>query len=268
MHRSMLVASAAVLLIESAQPAAATQLQPVSKWAVDFGDDRCVAYRTFGSNDHPVHLLLKPSPIGDVLQVQLAERGVNRSASPQRLSLTLGSNEPISVPQLQYGVGGKQVRMINLSKEQTDKLSASTTLQWSEPGKQYLLALGPMTNLIETVEKCREMLADAWNATLTKRVMLQAPPTPAKPLVSLFSTEDYPSDAAFKDQSGFSHVVIMVNEKGQVVDCSLIATSGVAVLDAQTCIILRKRAKFAPAIGADGKPTKGIFHQLVNWKMH
>jgi protein TonB len=96
---------------------------------------------------------------------------------------------------------------------------------------------------------------------------LQKGPTPVKPLVSLFSTDDYPSDAVFKRQSGYAHVVVMVDEKGQIVDCTLIATSGIAVLDAQTCIILRKRGKFTPAIGADGKPTKGIFHQRVNWEM-
>lgn len=263
----MFAAIAAVLFTVTVQPAAAAQLQPVSKWTVDFGDDRCVAYRTFGSTEHPIYLLLKPLPIGDVLQLQIAEKGINRPGTRQKVSLILGSDVPLNLLQLQYGADRKQVRMINLSKDQTGRLAASTSLQWSEPGKQYQLALGPMTKLIETVEKCRTMLAESWNATLTMQMTLRTGPTPQTPLVSLFSANDYPSDAVYKGQSGYAHVVLMVDEKGQIIDCTLIATSGIAVLDAQTCIILRKRAKFTPAIGADGKPTKGIFHQRVNWEM-
>lgn len=267
MRSHVFAASAAVLIATTIPSASAAQLEPVGKWTVDFGDDRCVAFRTFRSTSHPVYLMLKPSPIGDVLQLQIAEKGINRPGSQDEVRITLGSGEPTRMLQLQYGVDGKQVRMINLSKEQTGELAGSTALKWSERGKEYQLALGPMTKLIETVEKCRGMLADHWNATLTKQMALQKAPTPEQPLISAFSTDDYPLDAVRKGHSGFAHVVLMVDEKGQVVDCTLNATSGIAVLDAQTCIILRKRGKFAPAIGADGKPTRGIFHQRVNWEM-
>jgi hypothetical protein len=247
--------------------AAAAPLEPAGKWTVDFGESRCVAYRTFGPSKSPVYLLLKPSPVGDVLQLQIAEKGIKRPGVQESVRLALGNSPPFPMLQLQYGVDGKQVRMVNLSKEQTASLSAATSLHWMERGKQYQLALGPMTKLLETVEKCRAQLSDYWNGTLTKYMSLQKPPTLNKPLQSLFSTDDYPWDAVRQRQSGLAHVVVLVDEKGGIVDCTLIATSGIAVLDAQTCIIIRKRGKFAPAVGADGKPTKGIFHQRVNWVM-
>jgi len=260
-------AVAAALSINLVQPAVAASLQPVGKWTVDFGNDRCVAYRSFGDANDPVHLLLRPSPVGDVLQLQVAEKGINRQGTQEKASVAFGGDAPVPILSLQYGVSGQSVRMINLSKEQAARLSAATTMRWSERGKQYDLALGPMTKLIETVEKCKEMLADHWNATLTKRMALKVEPSMDKPILSLFSTNDYPWDAVKGGQSGLAHVVVLVDENGRIADCTLIATSGIALLDAQTCIIIRKRGKFAPAIGADGKPTRGTFHQRVNWEM-
>ena len=266
--RSLVSATSLVAIsILAARPALADPLQPSGKWVVDFGEDRCVAYRTFGSRAHPVHLLLKPSPIGDVMQVQVAERGTNKAGTQESAVLTFGDGPPLSILQLQYGADKNQVRMVNLSKEQVTKLSASTSLGWKSRHRDYQLALGPMNKLIETLDKCQVMLADHWNATLTKQMALKKSPSLDKPLMSLFSSDDYPYDAMRKDQSGFAHVVVMVDETGKIADCTMIATSGIAVLDAQTCIILRKRAKFHPASGADGKPTKGIFHQRVNWEM-
>jgi TonB family protein len=262
-----LAAIAVAVSLQSIQPAAAASLQPAGKWTVDFGDDRCVAYRGFGNSKNPVHLLLKPSPVGDVLQLQIAEKGINRPGTQEKVSVALGSEAPVLMLQLQYGSNGQSVRMINLSKEQASRLSAATTLRWSERGKQYDLALGPMAKLLDTVEKCKNLLADHWNATLTKRMALKEAPSMDKPIMSLFSTNDYPWDAVKKGQSGLAHVVVLVDENGRMADCTLIATSGIAVLDAQTCIILRNRGKFKPAIGADGKPTRGTFHQRVNWEM-
>ena len=267
--RSLVSAVCLVALsIIAARPAlSAEPLKPSGKWVVDFGENRCVAYRTFGSLAHPVHLLLKPSPIGDVLQVQVAERGAKGPGIQEQAKLTFGDGPPHTLLQLQYGADKNQVRMVNLSKVQVSELSKSTGLGWKSRHRDYHLALGPMIKLIETLDRCQAMLADHWNATLTKQLALKKSPSLDKPLLSLFSSDDYPFDAMRKDQSGFAHVVVMVDETGKIADCTLIATSGIAVLDAQTCIILRKRATFHPAIGADGKPTRGIFHQRVNWEM-
>lgn len=239
----------------------------MDKWVVDFGEERCVAYRTFGSSSNPVYLLLKPSPIGEVLQAQVAEKGSNEPGIQEQAKLTFDDGLPNTMLQLQYGVDKKQVRMVNLSKDHASRLSKSTSLGWSSRHRDYRFVLGPMAKLIETLDKCQAMLAEHWNATLTKQMALQKPPTLDKPLLSLFSSNDYPYDALRKHQSGLAHVVVMVDETGKIVDCTMIATSGIAILDAQTCIILRNRAKFSPAIGSDGKPTKAVFHQRVNWAM-
>ena len=59
--------------------------------------------------------------------------------------------------------------------------------------------------------------------------------------------------------------VLLIDETGRVADCTVIETSGVASLDAQTCGAVKLQARFKPAIGLDGKPAKDGVVQRVSW---
>ena len=111
------------------------------------------------------------------------------------------------------------------------------------------------------------MLADDWNASSATKALLKQEPRLDKPVVELFSTDDYPSQAVFAEQSGTAKVVGLIDEKGEMADCMVVETSGVAVLDAQTCNKVKERGKFSPAIGQDGKPAKSVFETRVRWVM-
>ena len=265
MRNLVLLAASALAL----QPAAAeAQLPPTGKWTVDFGDARCLAYRAYGPESRPLYLLIKPSPIGDVLQLQLAEKGSDRQGVQEEARLSFDGGTPIQMSQLRYGSNGKHVRMVNLSRDLTARLAAARALHWSARGKEYQLELGPVDKLVRTVGECRVKLGDYWNGTPEKMAALaKGPRLQAPSIISLFESDDYPSQAVTKDQSGMAQVVALIDEKGGVADCTVIETSGVAVLDAQTCIIITRRGKFDAAFGADGMPAKGIYTQRVRWEM-
>ena len=59
----------------------------------------------------------------------------------------------------------------------------------------------------------------------------------------------------------------MIDASGVVQDCVPEETSGSAVLDAMTCIVLRQRAKFKPARGVDGNPIHSYLDQHVTWRL-
>jgi TonB family protein len=86
-------------------------------------------------------------------------------------------------------------------------------------------------------------------------------------LASLISANDHPGVAVMEGQSGAVTMVLLINEQGRVADCSLVQSSGMAVLDAQSCAIMRERAKFTPAVGPDGKPRKDAMIQKVTWRL-
>ena len=91
--------------------------------------------------------------------------------------------------------------------------------------------------------------------------------SPLKPLNEYISTRDYPTQAIIDGSSGASRVTMMIDETGTVKDCLVEETSGIASLDAMTCIAFQSRAKFRPALDAAGKPVRSIATQKVVWKV-
>ena len=68
-------------------------------------------------------------------------------------------------------------------------------------------------------------------------------------------------------QSGTVSFALLIDEAGKVADCTVIKTSGIAALDAQSCFVVKERAHFTPAIGADGRPAKDARTASVTWLM-
>jgi protein TonB len=86
------------------------------------------------------------------------------------------------------------------------------------------------------------------------------PPSPgAKNVVQLFSTDDYPKKAAKVGMEGRVIARLIVSTRGTVRKCEILESSGWAILDKQTCKILKKRARFSPARNQQGKPIEDIF---------
>lgn len=249
------------------QSASAEPLQPTGKWVVDFGDNRCVAQRIYGDAAKPVYLLLKASAIGEGLQLSVAVKGPNGYGVQEKAKLSFGGGEPVDHWQLRYGVDKKRVRMVNLAKADVERLAKATELRWDTANLDYSFPLGPMSNLVKVMEECRAGLGEYWNATPEKVVSLKQEPRTERPIVKLFNNGDYPNQAVFAHQSGTAKVIALVDEKGKLVDCMIVETSGIAVLDVQTCLIMHQRGRFLPAIGADGKPTKGVISQRIRWEM-
>jgi protein TonB len=100
--------------------------------------------------------------------------------------------------------------------------------------------------------------------------VVQAPPAPPPPppphktvsaqsakgdLRTLFSADDYPAAAVAAEAQGTAQAELTIGPDGRVVGCNLTRSTGNNALDAATCNILRRRAKFTPARDSNGNPT-------------
>jgi protein TonB len=107
-----------------------------------------------------------------------------------------------------------------------------------------------------------------------------APPPPPPPrkvqsatsargdLRTLFSTDDYPSSAASAGAEGTAQATLTISAQGRVVGCNLIRSTGNSALDAATCNVLRRRAKFTPARDSNGNPTGDtITTPPIRWQL-
>ena len=109
--------------------------------------------------------------------------------------------------------------------------------------------------------------------------VITAPPPPQPPpaprvsqsarakgnLISLFTTDDYPASSLRNEEQGSATARMTIGTDGRVSDCQIVASSGFPALDAATCNILRRRAKFTPAKDNAGNPITDTFSQRIKW---
>ncbi len=108
-------------------------------------------------------------------------------------------------------------------------------------------------------------------------VIRPAPPPPAARIVrtpqqrrdaqSLISVEDYPRSALAAEQQGRVRFILDVGPDGRVQGCTITRSSGSSALDSATCMIMRRRSRFTPAIDSNGNPAVGRVAQEVEWSL-
>ena len=248
----------------AAVPGKATLRAPTGKWVIDYAEHQCTATRAFGTAAEPLHLLIKPSPGGEVTQIALIEKGSNFQGVQQNASLTTSDARTLEVMQLSYGVGDKRFRLINLNVAQTAAVAASTSLRWNG-GDPDALDVGSMTDVMKILEDCRRDLRQYWSIGLEHENGRISGPKAENSLTSFFSSDDYPSQAVSRGQQGTAGIILLIDEQGRIRDCMVEQTSGIATLDIMACLVIRKRGKFSPALDRAGKPVKGAYSQRIKW---
>lgn len=81
------------------------------------------------------------------------------------------------------------------------------------------------------------------------------------------NTNDYPSVALQKEMEGTTGFSVTVGPDGRVSDCVIISSSGSPELDLATCTNVKRRARFEPALDANGSPTTGKYANRVRWQI-
>ena len=86
-------------------------------------------------------------------------------------------------------------------------------------------------------------------------------------LTGLFTGDDYPADAADRNEQGTTQVRLSIGAQGKVAGCTVTESSGSASLDGATCRIITVRARFAPAKDSHENPVASTFTQSVTWRL-
>ncbi|MEP9360527.1 TonB family protein [Sphingomonas sp. KR3-1] len=92
----------------------------------------------------------------------------------------------------------------------------------------------------------------------------------AKPLVDpafWLGEDDYPRAALRAEQEGRVGLLLSIDLDGRVSDCTVLASSGVQLLDRHSCGLLTRRLRFTPALGRDRAPAPDRWNYVVDWKM-
>ena len=255
-------------VLATAPARAAEPMQPSGKWNVDFGDAHCAATRTYGPPDSPVTLAFKSAPIGDVMQVTVVRSSRRAEMNQYAGTLTVDRSSPVAISFLGHAAedGKLRVTSAKLTPDNFALVRNASVLRLRAPGEiDTTFALSTISKVADTLDRCAANLRQAWHVGEYAAKLRQAP-VALQPLQKLFSSEDYPRVALRNDGTGVVEAMLLVNDAGRIASCAVTETSGHASLDAQTCIILARRGRFAPAIGADGKPANSSTRARIRWK--
>lgn len=249
-------------------PARAASDQPISNWGIEPSDARCVAVRQFGSVNKPTILALKASPYADVIQIAILRAGLRRGYLQSKATVDTDSKDYVTTA-LSYPLDGDRRRvahLISLDAETSAALRTTRTLQTTiVEGTRETFDMGQMASLWKNLDDCVSSLRRHWNIGENAESIMSEPPRGN--MQALFSPEDYPVRAILADESGATRIGLLIDKNGRVRDCTLLETSGIAMLDSRSCGIITQRAKFVPATDDKGKPMRSPWVQTIRWSL-
>ena len=264
-------------LVSSGGQAASAPLQPTDKWHLFYEESSCSAERRFGD----YVLGFQPSPLGKTMRLVILGPGrILRTRQLDSLIELSDGGSAIKASSLVYGTSKKGLRGITtvLPLAEAERVSRSNWLRMStlgtapkskrtmpsaEPYFTAEFAIGSTVALSRELGKCLADLQSHWGMVDGE---LPNPATPPQlPLQGLIQPDDYPDDAMTANQGGTTRYMLMLDEKGSVLDCVIQETSGVASIDGMGCQVIKERAKGKPALDAAGKPIKSTYVATVTW---
>ena len=260
--------AAASLAITS--PSLAQPTLPQDKWIVDWGEQRCSLVRRSGGPEavtmvlraslgtHRPELILtkegegKPLPTLDVgVDVTLAPAGKAVAAFGE----SLRSKE-----------GERVLYVTNLPEDFFDQFAASRQVAVARKGRELArIAYTHAPAAIRNLRACNDDLLASWGVDPKILNGLQRKPTPSGNPGAWMSGTDYPETAVRAGKSGSAVVRFTIGTDGRISDCVTVVSTGTPELDAQSCRSLTSRARYEPALGADGRPVAVRSVQTVHW---
>lgn len=241
---------------------AGAPLKPLGKWQVDWGETTCVAIQTYGDAQAPATFLFKPSLNGDVIRVMIMRKGPYQV--PAHLPVTLGDMKTTALV-FRLPKTSREMFWINIPRADFDRLAAQPSVAIKGRRLDFTLSTSGFASMGRALDRCNTNLRAAWNADEAGAARIGTMSVLLSDWTALLSSYDYPSQALDEGRGGKTVVSLLIDEQGALKDCVVEQASGVATLDAQTCILFQKRAKFAAAKDKDGKPVKSNLTRSITW---
>jgi len=81
------------------------------------------------------------------------------------------------------------------------------------------------------------------------------------------TTDDYPDAARRVGAQGDAEFTVLVGTDGKPKECHVTKSAGHPALDAATCDLIMRRARFYPAKDEAGKPKESYYTNRVRWRI-
>lgn len=293
------VAAISVFLSEALAPGSAAAqgddglvLKPISVWSASYEEGRCRLTRSFGAPSSPHALVLEQrapgakfnmiltgpalSGIKESVDVRIsfgpdgysADHAVARDSSEKLGPLVYMQDVGIVADEPADGSAGPSVEM-GAPSFAIDTAAAKPLRQIAiAQGKQTLVFVtGGLAAPLGVLNDCTSHILETWGLDPEAHRNAQRPATVLdEKRVARGIMESYPPRAVQEGNQGVVGVAIMVDEAGQPTECKITRSSGHIELNAVSCKLLMK-ARYDPALDADGQPIKSYWVTRISFRL-
>lgn len=272
--RKLVGTAVGAAVIGTALPAGAAPLaeaKPTASWQVDFGDQRCVALRSFEVDGRPVVMAIEPNPDGSGSRVlfRLSEGIGQPVVGFERATFSINGKKVSDGISLWPGERQGQLLMTGAREDEEGaiRLAEIKEVSLDSPQLKARMALTGMARVAGLLERCNGGLLASWGFAEADQARLANWPKLAQPISRIFSYQDYPRESLREGQQGEVRARVSVGADGKPQGCAVRYGSGWPSLDQATCRLLLERARFEPARDKAGQPMAAPSFHTVRWRV-
>lgn len=283
---ALVVAGLAFPILQSSEAQAAPlELEPSSKWELDYAEDSCALRRMFGTGDKRAQIEIRKFQPGDVMQVVIASNisrtrkrafryrfvpGEDWSTNDGKLFMTFGKDFAGSIftssivswadesEPAKYELSPPEYRAKYISSE----LAAADKIAGFEIEKLFnssiLLKTGSLRAPLEAMNACLDELVSHWGIDVEAHKTLKRAPQPIE-IEKVGRMVDYPPKMLIKNMPGYVNVRLDVDERGLVTNCHIQMPLSDPEFEESSCADIQHALEFEPALDKDGNPIASYF---------
>jgi TonB family protein len=244
------------------------EARPTGRWVVEFADSACQATQPVTVAGKAGALALLPRPTTEYSNLLLlVPRDVGRFDSADVLvggtRIEAKGMEPKTSPKQ-----GQRLYEVQLTRAEHSMLLATGDLRVRTRSVTFRFAPSGLPQVQRTLDGCVANLLESWGMSKEAQAELASFPEPEIETSGYVRAEDYPTSALDAGASGDVQVRLAVANDGRPKGCAVMQSSGHSALDATTCAIFVRRARFTPARTKQGKPVEAPYVLTIRWRMY
>lgn len=124
---------------------------------------------------------------------------------------------------------------------------------------------GPLDKAFAEMDKCANQLIEEWGLDVAEQNSLQSRPEPKNSPGNWARSSDYPESALASGGQALINFMLLIDSNGTPVKCIVQRGTAAKSFRDRSCELLLRRARFDPAINAEGRPVSSYYLNKIRW---
>lgn len=286
---------AALTMPAAAAAPAPLILKPSSSWHVDYADEPCRLVRQFGEGKQTAVLFMDLYGPSEYFQMTIAGKLVRAAVQKGDANIQFGPSEEEQKLSFVSGTIGKEPALlfsrsariappnaaellaikdrsddewINLQPISEERKKAVRYLRIGKPlRKPVTLETGSLRGPLAALDTCVENLVTSWGVDVQKHKTLTRKAEPSKSPGDWIKSSDYPENMLMAGQPALVSFRLSIGTDGVPTACHIQATTRPKEFDNAVCKSVMRRARFSPALDAQGQPLASYYQNNVYFRL-